>query len=167
MQDRSYMYNNYYYYIDTIRRRAGLRPTLAVHRHPQPTTNTQTKSITTTTTTTAAPDPKQHEKSSVIYSSVTNHRNSPLRNSTIRKVPNTTPIQKKVEKDILKHASRIRTSQLKDYFSRQENSIKSRSSEHTVSVVTSPTRTSYLNRRSEMNKPLKSLNLVSNNKYSK
>ncbi|CAF0727881.1 unnamed protein product [Rotaria sp. Silwood1] len=138
---------------DTIRRRAGLRPTLAVHRHPPST-------IPTTTTT----NTKQQEKSSVINSSPTNHRKSSLRHSMIIAPPpppstTTTPSKKKVEKDILKHATRIRASQLKDYFINHDKASRSNLSHHESSVSNSPTRTNHMNKRNKTNKPSKSISL--------
>ncbi|CAF2512485.1 unnamed protein product [Rotaria sp. Silwood2] len=139
---------------DTIRRRAGLRPTLAVHRHPASTI------ITTTTTTTT--NSKQQEKS-VANSSPTNHRKSTLRHSTITVPPpptiTTTPSKKKVEKDILKHATRIRASQLKDYFVNHDKVSRSNLSYHVSSVSNSPTRTNHSNQRNKTNKPSKSISL--------
>lgn len=149
--------------IDTIRRRAGLRPTLAVHRHAQP-TRTSTNS-------------KQQEKPSVTTSSVTSHRNSSLRQATMAAVSTTkttivpinipaqapSPSKKKVEKDILRHASRIRTSQLKDYFNRLDSSLKSYPSQNASSLSNSPTRMNHTTKRSKINKTPKSISLVSMN----
>lgn len=142
-------------FIDTIRRRAGLRPTLAVHRHPQSTTVT---TITATTTSS-----KRHEKSSVENSPTNNTRKTSLHQNTISVVPIAPPSKKKVEKDIVKHATRIRASQLKDYFNRQDQYTKSTLSYHGSSLSNSPSRTSPMNKQHKRNKPVKSISLVSIN----
>ena len=128
--------------IDTIRRRAGLRATFAVHRNPQYST---------------APTSKLSEKSSVTHASPMDHRGSLLRTSTIAVVPtSTTPSSKKIEKDILKHASRIRTNQIRDPFLRHQPT------EQIPSIPNSPTRIQPPHyRRSKTVKPSKTISLVS------
>lgn len=147
---------------DTIRRRAGLRATFAVHRNPQYPT---------------APNSKLSEKSSVTHSSPTDHRSSLLRTSTIAVVPiSTTPTSKRLEKDILKHASRIRTNQIRDPLLHQPNTfLRSQPVESIPSVSHSPIRfkppppttttaittTTMMTRRSKTVKPSKTISLVS------
>jgi hypothetical protein len=106
---------------------------------------------------------KPERKSPIIQPSTTNRRNSLVRNSTMAVIP--APSPKKIEKDILKHASRIRTSQLKDYFNRHQGSLRSYPGEHTASVSNSPTRINhYNNKRDGIIKPSRSLRLVSLNR---
>ncbi len=137
--------------IDNIRRRAGLRATFAVHRH-QP--------VSTTAITT--PTSKSHEKSPVTQSPTTNHSNLLLRSSTVAVVPTvTTPSSKKIEKDILKHASRIRTNQNRDSLSHSHNSRRSRTSERLSSMSKSPTRIHHQNKLNTVFKPTRSISLVS------
>ncbi|CAF0867984.1 unnamed protein product [Rotaria sordida] len=99
---------------ETIRRRAGLRGTFAVHRNP------------------LAANPVQSQQPSREKSPIIN-RTSLTRNTTISVVPTSSP--HKIDNDILKHASRIRrTSVSKDY------SIKSPRT-NTTSTASSPLRT--------------------------
>ena len=132
--------------IDTIRRRAGLRATFAVHRHPQLSTTTNSK---------------LNGKSPEANSLPTNHRTSVQRNATIAVVPSTSPSPKKVEKDILKHASRIRTNHLKDYFARQQKPFPSYAGDHVPSISNSPTRTNHPKKCTSIPKQPKSISLVS------
>ena len=121
-------------FIDAIRRRSGLRGTFAVHRNPLTTNPLQSR-----------------EKSPVI------NRNSVSRHSTIAVTPINSP--DKIDKDILKHASRIRRpSQSKDYL------IKSPRID-SASISTSPSRTNN-NKKISIKKPLKSISLVSYNSRS-
>lgn len=128
--------------IDTIRRRAGLRATFAVHRHPQYPT---------------APNSKLSEKSSITHSTPMDHRGSLLRTSTIAVVPTSiTPSSKRIEKDIIKHASRIRTNQIRD------SSFRQQPTEQIPLISSSPTRIQpSQNRRSRTVKPSKTISLVS------
>ena len=108
---------------DTIRRRAGLRGTFSTYRHPLTVSSIQ-------------PQQQFREKSPNIK------RHSLTSTTTIAVLP--TSSANKIDKDILKHASRIRTSQSKD------------------SVPFTPDN----NKRNSINKPLKSMSLVSYNKIS-
>ncbi|CAM4741825.1 unnamed protein product [Rotaria magnacalcarata] len=141
-------------YRDTIRRRAGLRPTLAVHRHPESTVTTST--ITATTTSTKS---KKHEKSSITQSPTVNVRKVSVHHSTVTVTPIASPSKKQVEKDIVRHASRIRASQLKDYFNRHDRSSRSNLSYHVSSMSNSPTRTSDPRTQNKNKKPSKSISL--------
>jgi hypothetical protein len=106
---------------------------------------------------------KVHEKSPVTHSSTANGRHSLLRTSTIAVAPIPTPSPKKLEKDILKHASRIRTRHINDYFARHQNSFKSPTNEYTTSVSNSPTRSNQPKKRTKIIKPSKTISLVSVN----
>ncbi|CAF3455030.1 unnamed protein product [Rotaria socialis] len=141
-------------YRDTIRRRAGLRPTLAVHRHPESTVTTST--ITATTTSTKS---KKHEKSSVTQSPTANVRKVSVHHSTVSVMPIASPSKKQVEKDIVRHASRIRASQMKDYFNHQDRPSRSNLSYQFSSMSNSPTRTSYPHTQNKNKKPSKSISL--------
>ena len=128
--------------LDTIRRRAGLRGTFAVHRHAQPPGNQ-----------------KQSENSAMPHA-LTAHRSPLFRHSTIAVTP--TAPGKKVEKDILKHASRIRTSHSKECFTRLSSPVRSRKANQTPSMSTSPTRTHHREtKRTKVKKSSKSISLVS------
>ena len=129
------------FHTDTIRRRAGLRGTFAVHRHADAASKTNT--MTTTHSSTAQRTPSQ-------------------RQSTMH-FPPPTPSVKRVEKDILKHASRIRTSQSKEYYSRQGSSpLRQQRLNQTPSVSTSPTRTYHKEiKRTKLKKLPKPISLVS------
>jgi len=114
--------------IETIRRRAGLRRTFSIHRHPL-------------TSNTLQPHQQTREKSPTM------NRNILTRTATVAAF--SAPASNKIDKDILKHASRIRrVSPSKDY------STKSPRKD------TSPTADSSTKRNS-INKPLKSISLVS------
>jgi len=143
--------------IDTIRRRAGLRGTFAVHRNPQYSKTANSKST---------------EKSLVVHSPPANHRSSVLRasNMAVAVVPTIAALSsKKIEKDILKHASRIRTNHIRDSYLRYQNSLRSQSQshEHLSSVSHSPTRTNPPTKQNKIHKPSKSINLVSLNNIEK
>ncbi|CAF3012461.1 unnamed protein product [Rotaria sp. Silwood2] len=110
---------------ETIRRRAGLRGTFAVHRNPLSANSCQ---------------PQQHsrEKSPII------NQTSLTRNATIAVVPTSSP--QKIDNDILKHASRLRrTSVSKDYSTKSPrtntaSTFSSPSRTHTISIASSPSR---------------------------
>ncbi|CAF0849351.1 unnamed protein product [Rotaria sp. Silwood1] len=111
---------------ETIRRRAGLRGTFAVHRNPLAANSIQ-------------PQQYLREKSPNI------NRTSLTRNATIAVVPTSLP--QKIDNDILKHASRIRrTSVSKDY------SIKSPRT-NTTSIFSSPSRTNTISIASSPSRP--------------
>ena len=125
-------------FIEKIRQRAGLRGTFAVHRSPLIVNSTH-------------PQQSPREKSSAT------HRNSLMRNATIEAIPVPTPSPEKLDKDILKHATRIRkTNQLKEYPDKSPRT-------NTTPTRNSPLRTngSCNYKRNAINKPLKSISLVS------
>ncbi len=116
-------------FIETIRRRSGLRRTFAIHRHPL-------------TSNTLQPQQQQTREKSP-----TMNRNILTRSATNTVV--STPSSNRIDKDILKHASRIRRkSQSKDYL------IKSPRKDTSPIVDSS-------SKRNSINKPLKSISLVS------
>jgi hypothetical protein len=104
----------------------------------------------------------------VIHSPPTNRRNSVLRNSTIAVTPTITPPSiKKIEKDILKHASRIRTNSIRDSFRHHQNFIRSQSQSQSnvnfTSVSNTPTRINPPTnlKRNTVLQPSRTINLVS------
>lgn len=111
-----------------IRRRAGLRDTFAVHRHPVTLTPNQQGS---------------REKSPTIM-----QRTSTFHNSNVSQATPITPSAHKIEKDIMKHASRLRLSYYKDYHMR------------TINSETNP-RVSSSSKASSMQRKLQSMSLVS------
>jgi hypothetical protein len=122
-------------FLDTIRRRAGLRGTFSIHRRPLTSNSIQ-------------PQPQQQ----IREKSPNMNRNSLIRLTTSAVIPS--PSLNKIDKDIVRHASRIRRiSQSKDYL------LKS-SEIDTTFRINSPSRINN-NKRNSINKPLKSLSLVS------
>lgn len=117
------------FYVESIRRRAGLRGTFAVHRNPLIINSIQ-------------PQQQTREKSPAT------NRTSVSRNATIAVIPMASP--QKIDQDILKHASRIRrTSQSKEPLiksprmnSSPENSSPTRT--NAMSIASSPTRTNTM-----------------------
>ena len=102
------------------------------------------------------------EKSSVTHSQLANHPSPSIRTPTIVPPPTIfTPSSKKLEKDILKHASRIRTNHIRDSFLRHQNSLQSQIPARTPSVSNSPIRSSPHTKRSKTLKPSKTISLVS------
>lgn len=113
--------------LDTIRRRAGLRGTFSAYRNPLTASSIQSR-----------------EKSPQ------NNRTSATRMNTIAIAPPSPA--KKIDKDIIKHASRLRRmSQSKDLLSRYST------------TDTSPPRTTSTRRSNSTSKSSKSLSLVSRN----
>ena len=126
------MRNEYYFplfrdFLDTIRRRAGLRGTFSAYRNPLTSSSIQSR-----------------DKSPQI------NRTSATRTNTIALAPPSSA--KKIDKDIIKHASRLRRmSQSKELFSRYST------------TDASPPRTTSTRRSNSINKPSKALTLVSQN----
>jgi hypothetical protein len=114
--------------LDTIRRRAGLRGTFSIHRHSLTTDSIQSRG-------------QSREKTP------STNRNS----ISLVQVPSA----QKLDKDILKHATRIRrTSQSKDSLTK---SLKL----DTTSISNSPPRSRKNSKRNSINKSSKSISLVS------
>jgi len=85
-----------------------------------------------------------------------------LRTSTVAVAPIiTTPSPKKIEKDILTHASRIRTNHIKDSFLRHQNALRSQTNQHISYVSNSPPRIKHQTKQNQILKPSKSISLVS------
>lgn len=115
------------FFLDTIRRRAGLRGTFSSYRNPLTSNSIQPRD-----------------------KSPPSNRTSATRTNTIAVVP--PPSAKKIDKDIIKHASRLRRmSQSKELLSRYST------------TDTSPPRTASTKRSNSTNRPSKSLSLVSQN----
>ena len=129
--------------LDNIRRRAGLRGTFAVHRHPTTGKNSSTD---------------KHSENP----SVSGKRSSMLRQSVLSTALSPAPVTKKVEKDIIKHASRIRTSHSKEMFVRQTSPGRSRKINQSSSVSTSPNRTfKEETKRTKIKRSSRTISLVS------
>jgi hypothetical protein len=131
--------------IDTIRRRAGLRDTFAVHR--------RAPSISKTSD-------KQSNISSITHSSMASFKfpRRPLNTA----VPSPTPSAKQVERDIIKHASRIRTNHSNECSTRPTSSVQSYYRNQTPLMSASSIQTSKREtKRAKLHKTSISMNLVS------
>ena len=119
--------------LDTIRRRAGLRGTFSAYRNPLTASSIQ---------------PQSREKSPQ------NNRTSFTRTNLFTVLP--PPPAQKIDKDIIKHAARIRRmSQSKELLTKYSTM------DANTSTDTSPPRTSSTKKSTSNNKPSKGLSLVS------
>ena len=105
---------------------------------------------------------KIYEKPSPIVSPTANNRQSILRSSTIAVTPTVSlPPASKIEKDIVKHATRIRTRHIRESFLRQQAYLSSQTTDYLTHQSISQTRFSPPNKRTKLINPSKSIALVS------
>ncbi|CAF0807790.1 unnamed protein product [Adineta steineri] len=118
---------------ETVKNRPVLRVPPVIQRHRQIITKTNSNQ----------PD---------ISSSINSYTNSLVRHATIATIPQPTSSSKKIEKDIVKHASRIRTNN-------SQNFSKSHTHENRSLNSNSLTRLNYMNKQNQMLKSSKSISM--------